>query len=409
MVIGFVITGGPRRSPSRSVAVETRRVDRRVNLGRALREQVEHRRWDPGKAPVTEATRRPWVGLDRVPEPDGFLRGGEAPDHRRSVDQVAEPAGVERLPPALHVEHLREVGDQHVVVRLRVSGTSGEVSSPRPQQTRRRGPGLCSASATTLATEPRIEEGERGVRLGVDDGVHGVDLTKHTQHGNRLVRRHHQLHTRPTGPHHPLTEVGVDHTAGTEHRVVAVVGDPPSKPEPTSEASTPLQRRLTPAAVVTERCARVVVGTAEHVLPVVLDRVHPHHPKPRHRNLQWDTNPKGLQSCCPPFGSRAIFRGWSRPSRWPGSGRCSRSPMGIRGRHPVGSGCGRPWWLSGSVSRCGYGGHPPNFLGPEARESGPNAAYRSGRSNESRRAPRSIGSLSGLVDRPRHCLRRSQP
>lgn len=293
MVVGLRAAGVPGDDAPGPVGVEAVGVGAFVDLGGPLREEGEDLVGDASQAPVAELARRPRVGLDGVAQRHRTFGGGVAPDHGGGVHQVSEPAGVECLPAASGVEHLGEVGDEDVVVRLRVGGPGGQVTGPSPEQTGRRRAGSGATPTATVATEPLIEEGQGCVGLGVDDGVHVIAATHHPEHRHRLVRGHHQLHTRPPSPHHPLAQVRVDRPAGTEDGVVAVVIDPPFETEAPGDAAAPTQRRLAPAPVVAQRLAWMVVDGGEHRAAVVLDRVQPHHPKPRHHDLQHD-QPEGV-------------------------------------------------------------------------------------------------------------------
>jgi len=76
---------------------------------------------------VIEFARWSVVGLDGIAQLDGGLGGGEAADHGGRVQQVAYGAGVQCLPASPVIQHLGEVGDEHVIVWCRVTGSRSGV------------------------------------------------------------------------------------------------------------------------------------------------------------------------------------------------------------------------------------------------------------------------------------------
>ena len=118
---------------------------------------------DARDAPVVEPAGRAVVGLDRVTELDGLLGGGEPADHRRCVEEVTDARGVECLPAAAVIEHLAEVGDQHVIVRRRITRARRGVSRAGPQQATGVGTSLIPSASTTL-TRRTTRRGTRAWR-----------------------------------------------------------------------------------------------------------------------------------------------------------------------------------------------------------------------------------------------------
>jgi hypothetical protein len=158
-------------------------------------------------------------------------------------------------------------------------------------------PVLGLATLAALAGEPLIEEGERRVGLGVEDGVHVLDPADEAEDSHGLVGSDHQLDARPLRRGEPCPEMRVTGTARPVDGVIAGIVDATDETEPLGETATPLQRRLTTAAVVEDREPRVVVAAAEHRRAVVLDRVETHHPEPGHEP-SCATNPEGCNRVC---------------------------------------------------------------------------------------------------------------
>ena len=98
------------------------------DLGRPLGVQLHHLGRDAGDTPVPEPARRPGVGLDAVAQLDRHPSGSNAAGHGGGV-QVLTPQGcIRRLPPALLVLHLHDIGQQDVVVGGGVAQTRGGVA-----------------------------------------------------------------------------------------------------------------------------------------------------------------------------------------------------------------------------------------------------------------------------------------
>ena len=71
-------------------------------------------------------------------------------------------------------------------------------------------------------------------------------------------------------------------TAWAVDRLVGLRRHRPGQAERHRPRAAPDERGLAPRGVVLERHARIVVGALEHRCPVVLHRLGPHHPHPRH-------------------------------------------------------------------------------------------------------------------------------
>lgn len=68
---------------------------------------------------------------------------------------------------------------------------------------------------------------------------------------------------------------------GPEERIVGIRIDRADKPESDAGAA-PKQRRLASFGLVLEGLTGVVIGPVEDRRPVIGNRLHPHHPHPRH-------------------------------------------------------------------------------------------------------------------------------
>jgi hypothetical protein len=97
-----------RRDAARPIGAEPDLLELVLDRLPPLREVVSDVGGDAGDAPVVELAGRTVVGLYRVAERDGRLRGSESAGHRRRVDEVADAGGVEGLPAAAVVEHRGE-------------------------------------------------------------------------------------------------------------------------------------------------------------------------------------------------------------------------------------------------------------------------------------------------------------
>ena len=76
-------------------------------------------------------------------------------------------------------------------------------------------------------------------------------------------------------------DTGCDAPAGPKIASSAASVTTPFRPKRACPGAAPDQRRLTPRHVVTLRRARMIVPPGDHRLPVIGDRLPPHHPHPR--------------------------------------------------------------------------------------------------------------------------------
>jgi hypothetical protein len=291
------------------------------DLVRALREDLADRIRDAGDAPVAQVPRGAVVGCDREAQLDGSGGGVEPPDHRRCLHGVAQRGAVEALVAAAAVEHLHDVGHQHVVVGCRVSRPGGAVTGHRVGQPAGGGaqPGPAPPAAAIL--EPVVQPVHRGGGLDVEDRVHVLGSVDHPEDRHALVGRDHQLEARPSGGNQPLPGDGMAEPADAEGRVVGVRGHLAGQAEAGGAGTGPPQGRLPAGAVVGERCTGVVVAAADDGRLVVGDLVGAHRAEPRH-----DQRPPGipLPEVAIVFtigsGCRAGFDGLGTDRRRPDSG-----------------------------------------------------------------------------------------
>ncbi len=177
------------------------------------------------------------------------------------------------------------VGDQHVIVRARVAGPGGGVAGVRVDQPGRLGRQCFSASASAALFGQVVQIAQRGVPLGVHDGVHVLGPPEHPQFGHRLVGGDDQLHARPLGRHQALTGHGICRPARPVEGVVGGVVDRTDKTEGRSARAAPGERGFAPGPVVVEGRAGEVVAALDDGFTVVVDRLRSHHPHPGHARL----------------------------------------------------------------------------------------------------------------------------
>ena len=143
--------------------------------------------------PVAELARGAGVGLDPVAQFDGLPGRGHPADHGRGVEVLSPEGRVRCLGPTPLVQHLDQVGDEHVVVGPRVPGPRRGVPGVGVDETggRRGDSGHAPPAAPFSGQLVQVFQG--GVPLGVHDGVHVVNLAEDPQLGHRLVGGDDQL------------------------------------------------------------------------------------------------------------------------------------------------------------------------------------------------------------------------
>ena len=217
---------------------------------------------DAGDPPVPELARSGRVGLDAVAEVDGHLAAASRPTMvaawRCSRHSVVSGA----LVPPLSSQHLDHVGDQHMVVGAGVAGPGGGVAGVGVDEAGGRGRDGGHASASAALFGHVVQVGERGVALGVHDGVHVLGPAEHPELGHRLVGGDHQLHARPLGRDQSLAGRRVGGPAGAVEGVVGRVVDRADKAEGLGARAAPGERGLAPGGVVVECRAGEVVAAA---------------------------------------------------------------------------------------------------------------------------------------------------
>ncbi len=131
-LIGFAVPGGPgRHRPGRIRGV---RAHRGGDLGGAGGVDLAHLGRDTGDGPAAQPTRRALVRLDPIAQLDRLGRRGHTAHRGGGVQMVADEGGVEGFPAAPGVAHPHCVGDQHVIMDLRVAGPGGGVAGGSPDQ-----------------------------------------------------------------------------------------------------------------------------------------------------------------------------------------------------------------------------------------------------------------------------------
>lgn len=108
---------------------------------------------------------------------------------------------------------------------------------------------LLAISAAALALEPRLEEVERGVVIGVEDGMHVIGSPDDAEHGDRLVRRDDQLDAGACGARQSTAEDQIDRAAIAVGRLVRGVVEGAVQAEAVRDLAAPNERRLAARAV----------------------------------------------------------------------------------------------------------------------------------------------------------------
>ena len=142
-----------------------------------------------------------------------------------------------------------------------------------------------------------VQIAQRGVPLGVHDGVHVLCPTEHPQFGDGLVGSDDQLHARAPGGDHSLAGRRVTGPAGAVEDVVGGVVDGADQAEGFGSRSAPEQRGLTSRGVVLEGGPGEVAAALDDGVAVVGDRVRSHHPHPGHTDSLSPARGTPLQSC----------------------------------------------------------------------------------------------------------------
>ena len=182
----LAVPGGPGRDrPCRIRGIGS---DGGGDLSRAGRVQLADLGRDPGYRPASEASGRTRIGDDPVSELDGFGGCCHPPDSRRRVQVVSQERRVGALPPCAGVSHQHGIRDQDMVVHLGIASPGRRVSGGRPDETTRGDAGLSTSPPTTLLGDEAVQVLEGGVALGIDDLVHVLGATDHTELGHRLGR-----------------------------------------------------------------------------------------------------------------------------------------------------------------------------------------------------------------------------
>ena len=115
------LAGVPGRGLAGLVGVVALGFDRGGDLGRTLGEQLARPLGHAGDTPMPQPPRRPVVGFDRVAELDGFGRRGHSPERGGGVQNVAQGGGVDGFPAPFAIGHAADIGDQNVIVGLRIA------------------------------------------------------------------------------------------------------------------------------------------------------------------------------------------------------------------------------------------------------------------------------------------------
>jgi hypothetical protein len=194
------------------------------DLVRALGEDVAHLDRDPHDPPIPSPPRPSPVGLDRITQLDGLGRRAQPTHHRRRLVPVPQLVGPQCLVAALGVAHLAHVGDQHMIMQVRITLPGRAMPCHRVHQPRRRGRHHDAAPPPALGLCPALQVAHGASGLGVQDDVHVIGPVHHAHQRQRLVRRHHQLEPRPLGAHQPLAGERVPEPTGPKRQPVCLPG-----------------------------------------------------------------------------------------------------------------------------------------------------------------------------------------
>ena len=240
----------------------------------------------PARPPPRQPTRPISFGFDGVTPGDRFGRRSHPAVDRRRVQMVTDQGGVQPLGPALGVAHLHHVGDQHMIMNIRIPRPARPMPGLRPHQPPGRRAPLGHPTATPHPQHHPLQIRHRRRRLRVHDGVHVIGPAHHPQDRDRLPGAHHQLDSGSRGGSQALPRHRIPRTPRTEYQPIGLAVDRARQTQAGRPTSTPDQRRLPTAAVIRQRLPRMVIAPGQHRLRVIRHRLRPHRPHPRHRTRQ---------------------------------------------------------------------------------------------------------------------------
>ncbi len=213
------------------------------------------------------------------------------------------------------------------------------MAGARPDQAIGRDAGLGAPPAPTSGGHPGVQVGQRGLRLGVQNGVHVLGATYQTEQRDRLVGGHHELHPGPFGVDQARPIGRFAGAARAEYRVILRLAYRASEGQVARSRTAPNQRRLSSGRVIIEGRARVVVGPSEHRFAVVIYGLSAHHAHPSHNCcLLVSVATKGPSGRGNRLVAIVFEKKWLREKRVrPLGGNCWRA---VRGEVV---GAGKPW------------------------------------------------------------------
>jgi hypothetical protein len=196
-----------------------------ADLGRSLGVDGQGLIGDAGDLPVPELARGTGIGLDAVTQFDCFGGRGHPSDHGGGVEVLPPERRVRSLGPALLVQHLDHVGDEHVVVGTGIAGPGGGMAGMGVDQPGGGGGHRGHATPPAAFFGQVVQIAQRGVPFGIHDGVHVLGSTEHPQLGHRLMGGDDQLHARAPGVDQAFAGRRVTGTARSVEGVVGGVVD----------------------------------------------------------------------------------------------------------------------------------------------------------------------------------------
>ena len=171
--------------------------------------------------------RRAGVGLDAVAQFHRHPSGSNAAGHGGGVQVLSPQSRVRRLPPALLVFHLHDIGQLDVVVWGGVAQAGGGMAGMGVDEPSGRRSLRCLAPPAPHLAGDVVQVSEGGVAFGVHDPVHVFGLAHHAELGHALVGGDHDLHPRPARLYQPVTAARVPGPARAEDRLVSRRPTPP--------------------------------------------------------------------------------------------------------------------------------------------------------------------------------------